>query len=123
MAVLGAAAARGWRLTEVDSAIACGAWKGLAALYERRSEPDRLDRLLPYERCGRNTAETGHATPNKSLIRADAAGCQRRRWDSVSAGVGANSTLGSRSSRVVGTRSGGVRLRVQFPNRRTVWVM
>jgi len=49
MAILGAAVARGWRLAEVQSAIACGAWKGLAALYERRSEPGRLDRLLPYE--------------------------------------------------------------------------
>jgi len=49
MAVLGAAAARGWRLAEVESAIASGAWKGLAALYERRSEPGRLERLLPYE--------------------------------------------------------------------------
>jgi hypothetical protein len=49
MAVLGAAAARGWRLAEVRSAIASGAWKGLAGLYERRSEPGRLDRLLPYE--------------------------------------------------------------------------
>jgi DNA-binding transcriptional ArsR family regulator len=49
MAVLGVAASRGWRLTEVESAVACGAWKGLAALYERRSEPGRLDRLLPYE--------------------------------------------------------------------------
>ena len=49
MAVLGAAAARGWRLAEVQSAIACGAWKGLAGLYERCSEPGRLDRLLPYE--------------------------------------------------------------------------
>ena len=49
MAVLGAAAARGWRLAEVQSAIASGAWKGLAALYERRSEPGRLERLLPYE--------------------------------------------------------------------------
>ena len=49
MAILGAAVARGWRLAEVRSAIACGAWKGLAALYERRSEPGRLDRLLPYE--------------------------------------------------------------------------
>ena len=39
MAILGAAAARGWRLAEVQSAVACGAWKGLAALYERRSEP------------------------------------------------------------------------------------
>ncbi len=49
MAVLGAAAARGWRLAEVQAAIASGAWKGLAGLYERRSEPGRLDRLLPYE--------------------------------------------------------------------------
>jgi hypothetical protein len=49
MAVLGAAAARGWRLAEVQAAVACGAWKGLAGLYERRSEPGRLDRLLPYE--------------------------------------------------------------------------
>jgi hypothetical protein len=49
MAVLGAAAVRGWRLAEVESAIASGAWKGLAALYERRSEPGRLERLLPYE--------------------------------------------------------------------------
>src|SRR6202035_408411 len=29
--------------------VACGAWKGLAALYERRSEPGRLERLLPFE--------------------------------------------------------------------------
>ena len=49
IAVLGAAAARGWRLAEVQSAIASGAWKGLAGLYERRSEPGRLERLLPYE--------------------------------------------------------------------------
>jgi DNA-binding transcriptional ArsR family regulator len=49
MAVLGAAAARGWRLAEVQSAVASGAWKGLAGLYERRSEPGRLERLLPYE--------------------------------------------------------------------------
>ena len=49
IAVLGAAAARGWRLAEVQAAISCGAWTGLAALYERRSEPGRLDRLLPYE--------------------------------------------------------------------------
>jgi hypothetical protein len=49
MAVLAAAAARGWRLAEVQSAIACGAWEGLAGLYERRSEPGRLERLLPYE--------------------------------------------------------------------------
>ena len=49
MAILGAAAARGWRLAEVESAVASGAWKGLAALYERRSEPGRLERLLPLE--------------------------------------------------------------------------
>ena len=49
MAVLGAAVSRGWRLAEVQSAIASGAWRGLAGLYERRSEPGRLDRLLPYE--------------------------------------------------------------------------
>ena len=49
MAILGAAAARGWRLAEVESAITCGAWKGLASLYERRSEPGRLGRLLPCE--------------------------------------------------------------------------
>jgi hypothetical protein len=49
IAILGAAAARGWRLAEVESAIASGAWKGLAALYERPSEPGRLERLLPYE--------------------------------------------------------------------------
>jgi len=49
MAVLGAAVARGWRLAEVESAIASGAWKGLVTLYERRSEPGRLERLLPSE--------------------------------------------------------------------------
>jgi hypothetical protein len=49
MAVLGAAAARGWRLADVQSAIASEAWKGLAALYERRSEPGRMERLLPLE--------------------------------------------------------------------------
>ncbi len=45
MAVLGAAAARGWRLAEVQAAIASGAWKGLAGLYER---------------WDRNTSERGH---------------------------------------------------------------
>ena len=49
MAVLAAAAARGWRLAEVQAAVGSGAWKGLAALYERRSEPGRMERLLPYE--------------------------------------------------------------------------
>ena len=49
VAVLAAAASRGWRLAEVRSAIVSGPWKGLAGLYERRSEPGRFDRLLPYE--------------------------------------------------------------------------
>ena len=49
MAVLGAAAARGWQLADVRAAVASGAWKGLAGLYERRSEPGRLERLLPAE--------------------------------------------------------------------------
>ena len=48
-AVLCSAAARGWQLADVRSAAASGAWKGLPALYERRSEPGRLDRLLPLE--------------------------------------------------------------------------
>jgi DNA-binding transcriptional ArsR family regulator len=49
MAIVGAAAARGWRLAEVRAAVASGAWKGLAQLYERRSEPGRMERLLPLE--------------------------------------------------------------------------
>ena len=49
MAVLAAAAARGWRLADVRAAVASGTWPGLARLYERRSEPGRMDRLLPYE--------------------------------------------------------------------------
>src|ERR1019366_10154496 len=49
MAVLGSLVARGWQRAAVRTAIASGAWKGLAALYERRSEPDPLQRLLPLE--------------------------------------------------------------------------
>ncbi|MGH3225424.1 MAG: hypothetical protein ACRDPY_43205, partial [Streptosporangiaceae bacterium] len=49
MAVLDAAASRGWRLADVREAIASGAWRGFPALYERRSESGRLDRLLPLE--------------------------------------------------------------------------
>ena len=49
IAVLNAAAARGWQLAEVRAAVTSGAWKGLAGLYERRSEPDRMERLLPLE--------------------------------------------------------------------------
>ena len=49
MAVLGAAAARGWQLADVREAIDGGGWMGLAALYEWPSEPGRLERLLPFE--------------------------------------------------------------------------
>ncbi|MGH3260189.1 MAG: hypothetical protein ACRDOU_33120, partial [Streptosporangiaceae bacterium] len=49
MAVLAAAVAHGWQLADVRAAIASGAWKGLPALYERPSEPGRMDRLLSYE--------------------------------------------------------------------------
>jgi len=49
MAILGAAAARGWRLADVRSAIASGVWKGLPVLYYRASEPVRMDRLLVAE--------------------------------------------------------------------------
>jgi DNA-binding transcriptional ArsR family regulator len=49
MAVLAAAAARGWQLEDVRAAIGSGAWRGLAQLYERCSEPGRMARLLPCE--------------------------------------------------------------------------
>jgi DNA-binding transcriptional ArsR family regulator len=49
MAVLASAAARGWQLTDVRSAVGSGAWQGLARLYERPSEPGRMERLLEYE--------------------------------------------------------------------------
>ncbi len=49
MAVLRAAVARGWRLAEIRAAIDSGAWRGLAGLYHRPSEPARLSRLLPPE--------------------------------------------------------------------------
>ena len=49
MAIVASATARGWQLADVRAAVASGAWKGLAALYERPSEPGRMDRLLPLE--------------------------------------------------------------------------
>ncbi len=49
MVVLAAVAARGWQLDDVRAAVSSGAWKGFPSLYERRSEPGRLDRLLPHE--------------------------------------------------------------------------
>jgi hypothetical protein len=49
MAVVGALAVRGWQLADVQTELTAGRWKGLASLYERRSEPGRMDRLLPLE--------------------------------------------------------------------------
>ena len=49
MAILTAAAARGWRLADVRAAMVSGAWKGVPELYYRASEPGRLERLLPLE--------------------------------------------------------------------------
>jgi hypothetical protein len=49
MAILTAAAARGWRLGDVRAAVVSGAWKGFSELYYRASEPGRMERLLPYE--------------------------------------------------------------------------
>jgi hypothetical protein len=49
MAILAAAVARGWRLTDVLEAVSSGTWKGFPGLYYRASEPGRMDRLLPYE--------------------------------------------------------------------------
>jgi len=49
MAVLAAAAGRGWRLADVHGAVRTGAWKGFPGLYERASEPGRMQRLLPLE--------------------------------------------------------------------------
>ncbi|MGH3235856.1 MAG: hypothetical protein ACRDOH_21905 [Streptosporangiaceae bacterium] len=49
MAILDAAAARGWQLADVRAAITSGAWKAFPGLYHRASEPGRLERLLPLE--------------------------------------------------------------------------
>ena len=49
MAVLTACAACGWRLAEVEAAVADSSWSGLARLYERPSEPARMTRLMPIE--------------------------------------------------------------------------
>jgi DNA-binding transcriptional ArsR family regulator len=49
MAVLAAAAGRGWRLADVREAISFGTWGGLPGLYDRASEPGRMERLLPLE--------------------------------------------------------------------------
>jgi hypothetical protein len=47
--VLCAAAARGWQLAQVREQVESGRWAGLRRLYARRSEPRRLQRLLPVE--------------------------------------------------------------------------
>ena len=49
MAVLAAAAARGWQLADVRAALVSGAWRGFPELYYRASEPGRIERLLPLE--------------------------------------------------------------------------
>ena len=49
MAIIGSLVARGWCLTDVQAEITAGRWRGLRELYERRSEPHRLERLLPLE--------------------------------------------------------------------------
>ena len=67
MAVLAAAAARGWRLDDVLAAVGSGAWQGLARLYERRSEPGRLDRLLPAEWRKTIAFVTGSENPRNWL--------------------------------------------------------
>lgn len=49
MAVITGAAACGWRLSQVHAEITSGRWAGLAALYARPRERQRLHRLLPEE--------------------------------------------------------------------------
>ena len=49
MAVLCAAASRGWRLADVLEAVSAGRWKGFPGFYWRPSEPGRYERLLPLE--------------------------------------------------------------------------
>lgn len=49
MAVLTGAAACGWRLSQVRAEITSGRWAGLASLYARPRERNRLHRLLPGE--------------------------------------------------------------------------
>ena len=64
MAILCAAAARGWRLADVLEAIRSGRWKGFPGLYERRSEPDRMARLLPLEWRKAITFVSGEKNPS-----------------------------------------------------------
>ncbi len=65
LAVLTAAAARGWQLADVQAAVTSGTWPGLARLYGRRSEPGRMDRLLRYEwqKCIDRLKDVHHQGP------------------------------------------------------------
>jgi hypothetical protein len=67
MAILGAAAARGWRLADVRAAVISGAWKGLPELYHRVSEPGRMERLLPLEWRKSIVFVTGSENPRNWL--------------------------------------------------------
>ena len=115
MAVLAAAAARGWQLADVRAAVASGAWRGLAELYDRRSEPGRMARLLPYEwrkaidLRGReenprnwHTSDLNPRPPVRPIDGADMFG-QIRRWMTGSAcaarGPGAGQQWGRRADR------------------------
>ena len=67
MAILAAAAARGWRLADVRAAVASGAWRGFLGLYHRASEPGRMERLLPYEWRKAIAFVTGSENPRNWL--------------------------------------------------------
>jgi hypothetical protein len=67
MAVLTAAAGRGWRLADVLEVVSSGAWKGLPDLYHRPSEPGRMDRLLPLEWKKAVTFTAGSENPRNWL--------------------------------------------------------
>jgi hypothetical protein len=71
MAILCAAAARGWRLADVRAAVTSGAWKGLPGLYERTSEPGRMDRLIGPEWRKAIAFVTGSGNPRNWLTSGD----------------------------------------------------
>ena len=81
MAILASAAARGWQLADVQAAVSTGAWPGLGVLYERRSEPGRMARLLPLEWrktiafvSGEKNLRSWHTSDNASRPPAGASG-------------------------------------------------
>ncbi len=117
IAVLGAAAARGWRLGEVRWAVASGAWKGLAGLYERRSEPGRMERLLPLEwrKCaggsrGRKTSADGplatsvHAPPAAEPVFSAEYGLIRQWMTAVLCAAGDPERVRGRGGRAIAVR-------------------